>query len=450
MKKVPYTILFALTLFSCSVQRQVKRSAHESLIDDPLLQYAHVGLSVYDPAAGKYLFNHQAEKYFVPASNTKIITCYAAMKYLGKQMPGMGWTDLDTAILLFPTGDPTFLHPDFMNQPVMDFLRGTNKPLYISDRSWMTTSLGSGWSWDDYSEYYMAERSPLPVYGNVIRWKQSAGRKEHPNHPGDTVDVFIYSEPEINWPVDFSAPDPAGRFNVKRDRDKNRFVITEGRERSAVRDVPFSTNGLSAGLSLLRDTLHRSVSIWPEDAGIRHSAMRARFTLPSGPLDSMLRPMMHRSDNFFAEQALLMTGNHMTGRFREDEAIDSMLRTSLAGMPQKPRWVDGSGLSRYNLFSPMDFVWVLDRMREDFGMDRIMNIFPTPGTGTLKSYGADLSGRIFAKTGTLSGVVALSGFVHTRKGKWLVFSILVNNHRRQPQELRNRMEAFLKDLVDRH
>ena len=83
-------------------------------------------------------------------------------------------------------------------------------------------------------------------------------------------------------------------------------------------------------------------------------------------------------------------------------------------------------------------------------MDRIMNIFPTPGTGTLKSYGADLSGRIFAKTGTLSGVVALSGFVHTRKGKWLVFSILVNNHRRQPQELRNRMEAFLKDLVERH
>ena len=51
-------------------------------------------------------------------------------------------------------------------------------------------------------------------------------------------------------------------------------------------------------------------------------------------------------------------------------------------MPQLPRWVDGSGSSRYNLFTPDDLVWVLNKMKDEFGMDRIKGIFPHPGAGT--------------------------------------------------------------------
>lgn len=158
---------------------------------------------------------------------------------------------------------------------------------------------------------------------------------------------------------------------------------------------------------------------------------------------------MHRSDNFFAEQTLLMVSRRLTGQLRESVGIDTLLATTLSGMPQAPRWADGSGLSRYNLFTPEDFVWLLDRMRADFGMDRIRAILPTAGTGTLGSLDPRLAGRVHAKTGTLSGVVALSGYLQTRKGNCLLFSLLVNNHRSSAAQVRKRFEAFLLELYER-
>jgi D-alanyl-D-alanine carboxypeptidase/D-alanyl-D-alanine-endopeptidase (penicillin-binding protein 4) len=210
-------------------------------------------------------------------------------------------------------------------------------------------------------------------------------------------------------------------------------------------EVPFVTRVSGAALQLLRDTLHRD--IYPVKDFSESSVSRKRYVVRSRPLDSMLRPLMLRSDNFYAEQTLLMTARKITGRFSEGEATDQLLKTTFAGMPHRPRWADGSGLSRYNLFTPADFVWVLDRMRADFGLDRVQGIFPTPGTGTLRSYGPDLTGRIYAKTGTLSGVVALSGFVRTDSGRWLIFSMLVNNHRGSAADIRKQFEAYLREIM---
>ena len=119
------------------------------------------------------------------------------------------------------------------------------------------------------------------------------------------------------------------------------------------------------------------------------------------------------------------------------------LKLTCADLPQKPRWVDGSGLSRYNIFTPQSFVSILNKMRQEFPLERIKTIFPTAGEGTLTSYPKADSGYIFAKTGTLSGVVALSGFLYTRKKKLLIFSILVNNHRTAAPEVRKNIHAFL-------
>jgi D-alanyl-D-alanine carboxypeptidase/D-alanyl-D-alanine-endopeptidase (penicillin-binding protein 4) len=440
----------AVFLFSCSAQKGLKKTAETYLINDPALQEAHTGISLYDPLKKAWLYNYQGNKYFIPASNTKIMSCYAGMKYLGKDLPGLEWVEVDTAILLYPTGDPTLLHPDYGQQPVRDFLRTNAKPMYMSAADWQTKALGYGWSWDDYSEYYMAERSAFPLYGNVVRWYQSASRKENPQHAADTLDVFISSEPEVSWPVTFAPPDPSGKFGVSRDRDENRLTITEGKEKSAQKEVPFVTHGLTTALSLLKDSIHKA--IFPADASsaILKSVSPDRNIIYSQPADSMLKPMMHRSDNFFAEQTLLMAGRKLTGRFDEAAAISSLLQTDLKGLPQVPRWVDGSGLSRYNLFTPMDFVWVLNKMKDEFGMDRIKAIFPHPGAGTLKSYNTDGTDRIYAKTGTLTGIIALSGFVYTKKNHWLIFSILINNHRQQPSALRKKMEGFLQEIIEKY
>lgn len=166
----------------------------------------------------------------------------------------------------------------------------------------------------------------------------------------------------------------------------------------------------------------------------------------SRPTDSMLKPMMQRSDNFFAEQSLLMVSNERLGLMNDARIIDTLLKTDFKDLPQKPRWVDGSGLSRFNLFTPQDFVVILSKMQKEFGMERIKDVFPTGGEGTITSYYKADSGYIFAKTGTLSGVVALSGYLITRKNKLLIFSILVNNHQASATDIRKAIEKFVHGI----
>jgi D-alanyl-D-alanine carboxypeptidase/D-alanyl-D-alanine-endopeptidase (penicillin-binding protein 4) len=144
-----------------------------------------------------------------------------------------------------------------------------------------------------------------------------------------------------------------------------------------------------------------------------------------------------------------MAGYALTGKMNSGAAADAVTKNLLSGMPHKARWVDGSGLSRYNLFTPRDIVWVLDRMKKDFAWERITTIFPTGGKGTLRAYVAD-SGRLYAKTGTLSGVIALSGYVITKKNKTLIFSILINNHQQPTAVLRSKMAAFLSEIIEKY
>ena len=133
---------------------------------------SHVGISVFDADKKEFLYNYQGDKYFVPASNAKLFSLYAALQYLGDSIPGLRYAETTDSIYLQPTGDPTFLHPDFISQPVFDWLKKSSKELVINDGNWNEKQLGYGWSWDDFNSSYMPERSPLPVYGNIIKWTQ--------------------------------------------------------------------------------------------------------------------------------------------------------------------------------------------------------------------------------------------------------------------------------------
>ena len=159
---------------------------------------------------------------------------------------------------------------------------------------------------------------------------------------------------------------------------------------------------------------------------------------------------MHRSDNFFAEQTLLMASNEKLGYMSDEKIIDTLLKLDLKEVPQKPKWVDGSGLSRYNLFTPQSFVYILNKMKNEFGWDRLKNILPTGGTGTLSAYYKNDSSFIYAKTGTLSNNCALSGFLITQKGRVLIFSILTNNYITGATPVRKAVEKFLLAIREKY
>ena len=433
------SIFFILS--SCSIQKQLSKSAR-LVLKDSALTTAHIGISIYEPASNKYWFNYQADHYFTPASNAKIPTCFAAMKYLGDSLEGVLKSENDTAIFILPTGDPTLLHPDFKNQPVINFLQKATKKIYTSDVLWKDESLGAGWSWDDYNDSYMAERSPMPVYGNLIKWTQE-------NNGLDPS--VVYSFPEVTWQVNFDTAQ-SNNFFVKRSLAENNFRITEGKEKLKEQEVPFVTNGIHTALELLPDTIHKTINLVTPEIYQRQFPDKSMQlnAIHSQPVDSVLKPMMHVSDNFFAEQLLLMVARNFNIAMNDERIVDTLLNTDFKKLPQKPHWVDGSGLSRFNLFSPEDLVFILNKMKNDFGMDRIRNIFPTGNEGTLANYYVAEHGYIFAKTGSLSGVITLSGFIYTKKSKLLVFSVLVNNHTSSGTKVRRAVEKFIEVLRNKY
>src|SRR5438067_7277729 len=166
---------------ACSVQKQIEKSAQKNVLNDSALVNAHVGISIYEPATNKYWYNYQGNKYFVPASNIKLATCYAAMKYLGDSLVGLRYRYQDylNTFYIIPTGDPTFLHPDFKQHRVLDFYKRNIDKKFEFDitETWNEFPLGSGWSWNDYEANYMAERSPFPIYGNIVLFKKQGAIK---------------------------------------------------------------------------------------------------------------------------------------------------------------------------------------------------------------------------------------------------------------------------------
>jgi D-alanyl-D-alanine carboxypeptidase/D-alanyl-D-alanine-endopeptidase (penicillin-binding protein 4) len=430
-------ITICMLLLSCHTQQKIQKSTtfnstanQDTLLASPDLNGAHIGFAVYNPSNKTYLYNYQGDKYFIPASNIKIVTCYTAMKFLGDSLLGIRYVvKPDSTVEVEANGDPTFLHADFKNQPVYDFLK-KQKTILLTDNNWKSKGWGMGWSWDDYESDYMAQRSLMPIYGNVVHFNKI-------NHPTTSP---LYFQKLLDNGTNINN----GNYEIRRDIGSNRFSAVPSTTIFAGEDIPFYTGDQELLINLLEDTLHNKVT--PVHFKIdRYSDVVKVYTQPT---DSMLKIMMHRSDNFFAEQSLLMVSNELLAEMSTSKLIDSLLKTTFTFLPQKPKWVDGSGLSRYNLFTPEDFVAILNKMKDEFAWNRITNILASGGSGTLGNYYKNSSGKIYAKTGSLSNNVALSGYLITKAGNTLTFSVLVSNYTGSGTNIRRAVEKFLNYVMD--
>jgi len=420
---------------SCSVSKQINKQAQNILLKDSAVSTGHIGISIYEPATNKYWYNNNATTYFIPASNTKLFSLYAGMKYLGDSLVGLRVFDDDGRLYIFPSGDPTFLYKEFLHQPVFDYLKNRKASnISLIDTVWRDEPLGSGWAWNDYNDDYMAERSSLPIFGNILEL-----RGKQPN---------LHLVPSFQLPyLKYSGVTELS--SVVRDLGTNRFTLEFNGEKKKTFYVPFATLKGETNKKMLSDTLHQI--IYPKDDFVPVLPGDPKvITIHSQPTDSLFKPMMHRSDNFFAEQTLLMASNEHLGYMNDEKIIDTILNSDLKDIPQRPKWVDGSGLSRYNLFTPQDFVYILNKLKNEFGFTRMKNILATGGTGTIASYYKKDAGFIYAKTGTLSNNCALSGYLITKKGKLLIFSVLANNYITGATPIRRAVEKFIEGIREKY
>jgi D-alanyl-D-alanine carboxypeptidase/D-alanyl-D-alanine-endopeptidase (penicillin-binding protein 4) len=389
------------------------------------------GFMLYDPEKKKIIHNFNGHRFFTPASNTKILTFYTAKNILGDSIPSLAYSRRKDTLYFTGQGDPTFLHPDFEYQPGLQFLAREPRILVYCPNFYSEKRYGPGWAWDDFPYDYSAEKSTFPLYGNMIRIRKL------PKNP------VLQISPErmtgqVNVMEDTAGLLAPGEFVISREEYANRFhLFYHSPIDSMDVSMPFITNDTLVQ-NLLEDNLKKEIIIR------EHFPAATKKILYSQPADSLLKPMMVKSDNFFAEQLLMMSSSVLFDTLSVEKAIDFARLNFYADLVDEMHWVDGSGLSRYNLVTPYTLTRVLDRIYSEMGRDYLTDIFPEAGvSGTMKENFPELKGFVYAKTGSMSHVYNLSGFLITRNGRWLIFSFMNNNFNCQPAEIREEMTKIL-------
>ncbi|HEA29991.1 MAG TPA: D-alanyl-D-alanine carboxypeptidase [Leeuwenhoekiella sp.] len=423
-------------LISCGTQRKASKAITSTFKDSLYFEQAFAGLAIYDPVEKKMLYTHNADKYFTPASNTKLLTFYTGLTVLGDSVPALKYHVSGDSLIFRGTGDPSLLNPDLPTSKIMDFLRYRRECLFYEVPNYTETYFGPGWSWDDYDSYYTVERVAYPIYANRATFTQ-----------GDTVKI-----PKA-YPNFYQKDLILDSLNLRKTARLSRKMTENGFfYQSAVRDTAFRQEvpikySPHLFVEVLADTLKKEVGLIREFKKFKGEEK----TLYSIPSDSLYKRMLKVSDNFLAEQVLLLSSGVLADTLKTRIAIDYMKENAFKQLPDEPQWVDGSGLSRYNLETPRNMIKILEMITEKIPLEKLLDLLPVGGeSGTLKNYYSADVPYIFAKTGSLSNNHSLSGFIMTKSGRTLIFSFMNSNYTVSTSSLKKGMEGILLKIRDNY
>lgn len=410
--------LLFLNCKSAKVSKHLEKSLSSNFFDNQF-----TGFMVYNPRTKDTVFNHNGERYFTPASNTKIFTLFTALQYLPENVPALKYAVDQDTLIVKGTGDPSFVHPYFKDSTALNFIKNHKFVKLVTD-NYANDKFGPGWAWEDYDTYFSPERSAFPLYGNVLSISNPEGNLK-------TYPEFLKSKASFTT------------LNKRRDFNENKFYYKLTRKDTIA--VPFVLDTTMVE-QLWNDLLPNKVEFIP------YTNIKTEQILYSIPSDSLYKRMMYVSDNFLAEQILILASSTVSDTLDADPIRKSILENELLFLKQRPKWYDGSGLSNYNLFTPLSLVQVLEKLYTDIPRERLFNFFPVGGkSGTLKNwFGGDKAPYIYAKTGTLSSAYCLSGYLVTDSGEVLIFSFMNNNYVTSSNVVKPEMQKILEYLRDHY
>lgn len=448
------------------LQREV--AAH---ISQPKFDAALWGLKVVALESGKVIFEHNSQKLFSPASNSKLYTVALALDRLGPDYriktslyaaakPSSSGV-LKGDLIIFGRGDPTInarLHGNDIYaalEPLVAALTNAGVKTItgdiIGDDSYFHgPPYGSGWAWDDVESYYGAEISALTINDNTLQVSVKPGTK-----PGERCNLAL--SPATTY-VTFSnrsetvASASRRTINFYRLPDEN-VIYVSGK-------MPLQESGYNDDI-----TVHNPAGLFVwffKDALARHGikvAGKARTmgwlerqaeplhfdklvelgSVESLPMSEIAREVMKPSQNLYTDLLLAHVGEqHRTAETSPNETSEDLgireLNKFLAEAGVKKGDVffeEGSGLSRNNLTTPNATIALLQFMSHHKCADIYLNALPIAGVdGTLRSRmkGTAAANNVHAKTGTLRWANSLSGFATSAAGERLIFSIMLNRY----------------------
>jgi D-alanyl-D-alanine carboxypeptidase/D-alanyl-D-alanine-endopeptidase (penicillin-binding protein 4) len=461
----------------------VDRRAIDDVLRAPPLERAHVGVLAVEAGSGRTLYARNADRWFVPASNQKVLVAAAAWSLLG---PDYRWrTELHAAgtvhegrlegdLVLVASGDPSLSRrywgsgtaalDALANRVRASGVHEVSGRLVVDVSRWDSTTVAPTREVDDLVFAYGATGGAFAIDEGelqvVVRGAARAGEPADVEWSPRGEDGRVYAR------VETVPPEGATRVAARYFPESRRLVLegTVGAGRIdtlafAQRDpVRWASAELAAALARAGVRVRGGWTVrWTQDdkqgAGVGNGGECAALAaLESPPLARIVADMLGPSQNWIAEQLVRTLGAEAgrAGSLADGLAtLAAFLRLEVGvdSLDVRPR--DGSGLSAYNLVTPRALVRVLAYMDARPDRETFRGALAEPGEkgSTLEDRLAGLEGRVFAKTGSISNVHSLSGFIAGRPGGDVVFSILMNAAGAPPGEVRGAIDRVVRLLA---
>lgn len=470
--------LLILFMFSSYAQMPLLKQAVEALEKDPTMQQASWSVTVRDAKTGKLLYGKNSEKCLVTASSMKAITSATALAVLGADFQFETILEYDGKInsegvlegnlYIRGTGDPTLGSDRFGKAYEMEDILNTwtevIKALGIkkidgvifADATHFSTQLTPGnWNWEDMGNYYGAGASGLNVYENLYTLYMKPGPRE-----GSDVKI-VRTYPEIDKLLFFNelstgAPgsgDNAYIYGAPYTYDRYvRGTIPAGPSSFKIKGSIPEPDLLCA--KLLQEALI-NCEIYAEKGSntLRNLIMQDRprtviHTHRSPKLSEILIPLNQKSINLYAECLLKAVGKKLNDEGSTAEGVEALLDYwKKQGLTTKWQYIrDGSGLSPNNAMSTSFMTQVLAESWQSPVGSVLKKSFPLAGrSGSLKGMmkGTVAEGRLYAKSGYISGVRSYTGYVTTPDGRELCFAMIANQYACGAGTMRRKFEKIM-------
>jgi D-alanyl-D-alanine carboxypeptidase/D-alanyl-D-alanine-endopeptidase (penicillin-binding protein 4) len=442
----------------------------EAALADPVLAHGIQGVLIESLKDGRVLYEKNGDLALVPASNFKLLVSATALDFLGPDQcirtslytSGDRKPDshLKGDVILVGEGDPVFKY-DQLQALVAKFKKLGVKVVegnVVGDDTWFDDiRLGWGWAWDDEPYYYSAQISALNLNENV-------------------VDVWVRPGKKVGDPALVKVTPPTSYMIVRNEcttgeaGSEKDLLVDRIRGRNTIRvtgKVPLDYKPESAEEAITMDepTLYTCQTLIEmlRREGITVNGQAVRGKKPDGaelvavntspPVSELLAMMNKPSDNMIAECLLKTLGAQFKGKGSTAAGgeVELEFLKKVGADPSAVGIMDGSGLSRMDLISPRNMVALLKYMYRHKYAKFYMDSLPVAGVdGTLQNRMKDTAaqGNVKAKTGYVSRVSTVSGYVTTKAGEPLVFSIMMNNHLCRNKEATAVQDKILEVLVN--
>ncbi len=448
----------------------------DRIFSDSRFAGAQWGVQIYSLDREETLYERDAAQLLIPASNTKIITAAVSLLQLEPDyrfrtlISANGVIEngtLDGDLIVTGFGDPSITVHSPNEDPFETFrswarilkekgIRKISGNILGDGSAFGHSILGKGWEWNDLTEGYAAPVSALQFNGNR-QWLEIHPTKSNSPHPS----IRILPLP-LYWIVEneLSVKAEADDFNIEIERneiDESMTLrgIVPANSRVIRKEVAVS-NPTHWYLSALKHALEM------EQIDTRSCSIQSIKELPSKPLTQLiehqseplseiLKPMLKESLNLYAETLIRVLGLELKSRgsFENGKEIIEETLDSMAISANRYAYADGSGLSRLNLVSSAVLVRILRAMHRNPYFTYFYDALAIAGQdGTLENRlkGSGIENHLHAKTGSLSGVSAITGYLKTGENEMLAFSMIANNFLVPKSEVETAQDRALKVL----